>query len=174
MVDTAGSAAAPAARCRKFRRGSFILNLPLAFTSLDHLVGAGEPRGGSMPRALAVVRLATRSNLVGCSTGRSAGFVPRSPTAAILIRIRSLGLEVVMLEIRRAQDLAPAFEALKSRAHFMCVPTHWPIRPFGDVAVQQTSNLFDQLVGAGQQRRWQGEAKRSCGLGVDDPNRKGL
>src|SRR6516162_1417285 len=28
MLDTAGSAAAPAARCRKFRRGSFILNLP--------------------------------------------------------------------------------------------------------------------------------------------------
>src|SRR6516165_6176173 len=30
MRDTAGSAAAPAARWRKFRRGSFILNLPLA------------------------------------------------------------------------------------------------------------------------------------------------
>src|SRR5262245_64564996 len=28
MRETAGSAAAPAARCRKFRRGSFILNLP--------------------------------------------------------------------------------------------------------------------------------------------------
>ena len=28
--DSVGSAAAPAARCRKFRRGSFILNLPLA------------------------------------------------------------------------------------------------------------------------------------------------
>src|SRR6266550_5939946 len=28
MRDMAGSAAAPAARCRKFRRGSFILNLP--------------------------------------------------------------------------------------------------------------------------------------------------
>src|SRR5215471_12458563 len=41
MRDTAGSAAAPAARWRKFRRGSFILNLP-PFTSFDHLVGAGE------------------------------------------------------------------------------------------------------------------------------------
>ena len=29
------------------------------------------------PSALAVVRLITISNLVGCSTGRSAGFVPR-------------------------------------------------------------------------------------------------
>src|SRR6516165_310463 len=42
MHDMAGSAAAPAARCRKFRRGSFILNPPSTFTSLDHLVGAGE------------------------------------------------------------------------------------------------------------------------------------
>src|SRR5262249_6483504 len=34
--------------------------------------------GGTVrPSALAVVRLMTRSNLVGCSTGRSAGFAPR-------------------------------------------------------------------------------------------------
>jgi hypothetical protein len=39
MLDTAGSAAAPAARCRKFRRGSFIFEPPSRFTSLDHLVG---------------------------------------------------------------------------------------------------------------------------------------
>src|SRR5262245_59243057 len=45
MRDTADSAAAPAARCRNLRRGSFILNLPLAFRSLDHLVGGGEQRG---------------------------------------------------------------------------------------------------------------------------------
>ncbi len=36
---------------------------------------------------------------------------------------RTLGLEVVMLEIRRAQDLAPAFEALKSRADALYVCT---------------------------------------------------
>ena len=34
--------------------------------------------GGTVrPSALAVIRLMTRSNLVGCSTGMSAGFVPR-------------------------------------------------------------------------------------------------
>jgi hypothetical protein len=34
--------------------------------------------GGTVrPNAFAVVRLMTRSNLVGCSTGRSAGFAPR-------------------------------------------------------------------------------------------------
>src|SRR6516165_8290457 len=38
----AGSTAAPAARCKNLRRGSFILNPP--FTSFDHLVGAGEQR----------------------------------------------------------------------------------------------------------------------------------
>ena len=36
---------------------------------------------------------------------------------------RTLGLEVVMLEIRRAQDLAPAFEVLKSRADALYVCT---------------------------------------------------
>src|SRR5215470_10737367 len=40
--DTAGSAAAPAARCRKFRRGSFISILPSLDPLFDHLVGAGE------------------------------------------------------------------------------------------------------------------------------------
>src|SRR5262249_5049555 len=40
MRDVAGSAAAPAARYRKFRRGSFISNLPSH--SFNHLVGAGE------------------------------------------------------------------------------------------------------------------------------------
>jgi hypothetical protein len=33
--------------------------------------------GTSRPSALAVIRLMTRSNLVGCSTGRSAGFAPQ-------------------------------------------------------------------------------------------------
>src|SRR5262245_28596433 len=48
----------------------------------DHLVGAikhGERT--SRPSALAVFTLITSSNLVGCSTGRSAGFTP--------LRIRS-------------------------------------------------------------------------------------
>src|SRR6476659_2383708 len=34
--------------------------------------------GTSMPSALAVLRLITNSNLVGCSTGRSAGLTPLS------------------------------------------------------------------------------------------------
>src|SRR5262249_46258441 len=38
--EAAGSAAAPAARCRKFRRGSFHFAPPSPFTSFDHVVGA--------------------------------------------------------------------------------------------------------------------------------------
>src|SRR5262249_8001253 len=40
MRDTAGSPAALTARCRKFRRGSFIFEPP--FTSFDHLVGGSQ------------------------------------------------------------------------------------------------------------------------------------
>src|SRR5215471_3996387 len=46
MRETAGSAAALAARCRNCRRGSFILNPPSLFTSFDHLVGAQQERLG--------------------------------------------------------------------------------------------------------------------------------
>jgi putative ABC transport system substrate-binding protein len=35
---------------------------------------------------------------------------------------RMLGLEVITLEIRRAEDIAPAFEALAAQRHFMSVP----------------------------------------------------
>src|SRR5215469_15912140 len=41
MRDTAGSAAAAAARCRKFRRGSFISTLP-SLVLFYHLVGGDE------------------------------------------------------------------------------------------------------------------------------------
>ena len=44
MREAAGSAAAPAARCRNCRRGSFIA-IPLCPAgSFDHLVGAGKQR----------------------------------------------------------------------------------------------------------------------------------
>src|SRR5262245_18251659 len=44
MRETAGSATAPAARWRKFRRGSFILNLPLASHHSITSSAAGEQR----------------------------------------------------------------------------------------------------------------------------------
>src|SRR5262245_16718789 len=45
MRDTAGSAAAPAARCRKFRRGSFILNLPFSRHSITSSARARSAGG---------------------------------------------------------------------------------------------------------------------------------
>ena len=44
--------------------------------SITSSARASSFAGISRPSALAVVRLMTRSNLVGCSTGRSAGFSP--------------------------------------------------------------------------------------------------
>ena len=45
--------------------------------SITSSARASSVGGISRPSAFAVIRLMTRSNLVGCSTGRSAGFAPR-------------------------------------------------------------------------------------------------
>src|SRR5262249_20100535 len=47
------------------------------FHSITSSARSSNDSGIVTPRALAVVRLTTRSNLVGCSTGMSAGFAPR-------------------------------------------------------------------------------------------------
>src|SRR5262249_47427876 len=45
--------------------------------SITSSARASSVGGTVRPSALAVVRFTTKSNLVGCSTGRSAGFAPR-------------------------------------------------------------------------------------------------
>ena len=55
------------------RRAAYELAPPHSITSS---VRASSVIGGSKPSALAVFRLITSSNLVGCCTGRSAGFSP--------------------------------------------------------------------------------------------------
>jgi hypothetical protein len=45
--------------------------------SITSSARASSVGGTSRPRTFAVVRFTTRSNLVGCSTGRSPGFAPR-------------------------------------------------------------------------------------------------
>jgi hypothetical protein len=49
-----------------------------AFHSITSLARASSFSGIVRPSALAVVRLMTRSNSVGCSTGMSPGLAPRS------------------------------------------------------------------------------------------------
>src|SRR5262245_907293 len=48
MRETAGIAAAPAARCRKYRRGSFIPIPPSLVCLFDHLLGAGGQCRGNV------------------------------------------------------------------------------------------------------------------------------
>ena len=52
---------------------SSVMNSRRFIHSMTSLARASKLGGISRPRAFAVVRLMTRSNLVGCSTGRSAG-----------------------------------------------------------------------------------------------------
>ena len=47
------------------------------YYSITSLARVSNVGGTSRPSPLAVVRLMTRSNLVGCSTGMSPGFAPR-------------------------------------------------------------------------------------------------
>src|SRR5262249_17591734 len=67
-----------ARRLRPCRRRAAEQRYELAsFHSITSSARASSVAGTSRPSALAVVRLITRSNLVGCSTGMSAGFAPR-------------------------------------------------------------------------------------------------
>src|SRR3989442_15415787 len=75
MRDPAGSAAAHAARWRKLRRGSFVLDLP-SHHSITSSASNWIELGTSIPSALAVCMLITNSNLVDCKTGRPAGLAP--------------------------------------------------------------------------------------------------
>jgi hypothetical protein len=62
MRGTAGSTAAPAARCRKARRGSFSLNLPFAsHHSITSSVRASSIGGLSSPSVFAVREYAERA-----------------------------------------------------------------------------------------------------------------
>src|SRR6516164_8486347 len=61
--------------CRELTRSPRLGRCP--DYSITSSARASSVGGTSRPSAFAVVRLTTSSNLVGCSTGRSAGFAPR-------------------------------------------------------------------------------------------------
>ena len=90
---------------------------------------ASSLSGTSRPRAFAVLRLMTISNLVGCCTGRSPGFSPRSilstydiPQASVRVRgsISSgsvnLGRITPVLRVTGSCRLCPSAAAARDRA----------------------------------------------------------
>src|SRR5262249_34467753 len=95
---------------------------------------------------------------------------------------RTLGLDVVRLEIRRAQDIAPAFEALKGRAEALYVTTD-PILNSNHVRIPTLANLarlpmiatqreyvdVGSLMSAAEQVRSRPQSDRRQGARPDDP-----
>src|SRR6202162_1478834 len=66
-------------RCRSSQRtasSQSFTDLGIPNESQFRATGISSVGGTSTPSALAVLRFTTRSNLVGCSTGRSVGFAP--------------------------------------------------------------------------------------------------
>src|SRR6516165_7881038 len=64
-------------RCRAAEKRDELAPLHLRDHSITSSARSRTASGILSPSALAVVRLMTKSNLVGCSTGMSAGFAPR-------------------------------------------------------------------------------------------------
>jgi putative ABC transport system substrate-binding protein len=113
--------------------------IPIVFATAGDPVGSGLV--GSLARPAGnVTGLATLANeLAGKRLELLREVVPGLRRVAIMGNVanpymtlelgevqaaaRTLGLEAIILEIRRAQDLAPAFEALKSRADALYVCT---------------------------------------------------
>src|SRR5262249_16237609 len=54
---------------------------------------------------------------------------------------RTLGLEVVTLEVRRAEDIAPAFEALKGRAQALYVVSADPLLITNRIRINTLANI---------------------------------
>jgi putative tryptophan/tyrosine transport system substrate-binding protein len=113
--------------------------IPIVFAT------AGDPVWNNLVASLArpggnVTGLATlAADLAGKRLGLLREVVPNLDRLAIMGNVgnpftvlelgevqaaaRALGLEVVTLEIRRAQDIAPAFEAIKGRMHALYICT---------------------------------------------------
>src|SRR5207247_1228747 len=80
--------------------------------------------GTVRPSALAVLRLIARSSLAGCSTGKSAGLVPRRILGTSNnIRFRRFLLLSVQFE-RSCQDESPIGDAWRTTARSFCTTPH--------------------------------------------------
>src|SRR5262249_22729641 len=77
-------------------------------------------------------------------------------TGEVQATARTLGLEVITLEIRRGEDIVPAFEALKARGQAFYVffdplegPPHFRTNPWGGGARLPTMHPHRQSVEGG-------------------------
>jgi putative tryptophan/tyrosine transport system substrate-binding protein len=111
--------------------------IPIVFAAANDPVGAGLVASLARPGGNVTGLSLQASDLAGKRLGLLREFVPGFRRLAILANIsnpsnvlemgeiqaaaRTLGLEVVTLEIRRAEDIAPAFEAIKDRADALYV-----------------------------------------------------
>jgi putative ABC transport system substrate-binding protein len=116
--------------------------VPIVGVSLGDPVGAGLVAGLARPGGNVTGLSSQRLDIVGKKVELLREVVPTLRRLAVLVDIssdsiiettslvtdevrataRTLGLEVVPMEIRRAADIAPAFEALKGRAEAIFVP----------------------------------------------------
>src|SRR5262245_61200870 len=141
--------------------------------------------GTSRPSALAVTRLTTRSNLVGCSTGMSAGFAPRRILSTYSAARRAIPLPstcpVAWRYLMRHVSLHPSSLALppwlrpRSNGHKR-MPRQNRLRPSRRsrrkicrrAMEEEGGESFDHLVGAGEKGFRNRKANRFRGFDVDD------
>jgi putative ABC transport system substrate-binding protein len=111
--------------------------VPIVFTMVDDPVGMGLVASLARPGGNVTGLAINQQDLAGKRLALLREVVPGLRRVAILANVeypftmremaeferaaRTLGLEVVPLEIRRAEDIAPAFEALKDRAEALYV-----------------------------------------------------
>jgi putative ABC transport system substrate-binding protein len=111
--------------------------IPIVFPVASDAIGAGFVASLARPGGNMTGLTLQSSDLAGKRLEILREIIPRLPTLAVLANVgnpgavpelreiqalaRTLGLDVISLEIQRAEDLAPAFEALRGRAEALYV-----------------------------------------------------
>ena len=101
----AGRSSTAAQECRVNSRASWLTESPRPR-------GSSSDCGIARPMAFAVFRLITRSNLVGCSTGRSAGFAPLR-----ILSTNNAARRQYIVEIRGVRHQPAGFDIAPQRIH---------------------------------------------------------
>ena len=113
--------------------------IPIVFATAGDPVGAGLAASLARPGGNVTGLSVQQADLAGKRLELLREIVPRLRRLAVLANVgnptisremgevqaaaRMLGLEVAPLEIRRAEDIAPAFEALKGRMEALYIPS---------------------------------------------------